>query len=169
MSRSISKNINNSDKQQREPGGNWGVRSEVVVEEEEEEWKRDTVPPPTYGRETEIRRTRRASERANRTGQRKTGSVERERVRGPGKSHNDWRKCYSKFNVALPSNAHPLQTVRELPPLRPHLSPSNPINCTLPRHSFASRRWISSLLPITFSRNYFTTFRHDVQTERTER
>lgn len=26
-----------------------------------------------------------------------------------------------------------------------------------------SRRWISSLLPITFSRNYFTTFRHDVQ------
>lgn len=64
-------------------------------------WKRDGDP---YA----------SGERA--PGQRKTGSVERERVRGPGKSHNDWRKCYSKFNVALPSNAHPLQTVREPPP-----------------------------------------------------
>lgn len=164
MSRSISKNINNSDKQQREPGGNWGVRSEVdEEEEEEEEWKRGS-PPPSRGRETEIR-TRRANEHRDRERQGAWSVKECEDLVNRTTIGENAIRNLTSLSRQTPIHSRPCES-----PLPPPPSPlSNPINCTLPRHSFASRRWISSLLPITFSRNYFTTFRHDVQTERTER
>lgn len=71
MSRSISKNINNSDKQQRETGGN-GAVGRGVGEREEQGGTNKSVAP---GRETETARATHCKREEDENGERKSARI----------------------------------------------------------------------------------------------